>query len=172
MSELSDRERLQKLAHEKEQLRQSEAEKQKLRQIEEAKTKMELVANDHAKTIEVLKHCKEIFEGFKLVPTGHEVSVDTANCSVLHGIKSDGVDYVCLHITHWSDETGNFQGQIPILLARFRHGEYQVVDVEGKKYQAKTFDDLKQSLIHSLSEMGRDVMRKLFTNVRTHWGQS
>lgn len=86
MAEMSDRERLEKLAQEKEQAKQEAQARERQRQAEEAKRQDELLTVDREKTEEVLRYCKQHFQGFKLVPTGHEVSVDKAGSSRIHGV--------------------------------------------------------------------------------------
>lgn len=163
----SDRERLEHLITQKERHRKADVENQKIRQIEDARHKAEVLASEKAKTQEVLTYCKQTFEGFRLVPTRHEIHVDSSSCSVLHALEPDEIEYVCLNISHWSRETGDFQGLIPILLTRFRHGEYQIINAVGERTQYKTFDDLTKGLVALVSDMDSELMAKVFANVRS-----
>ncbi len=169
MAEMSDRERLEKLAQENEQARQEAKAKEQQRQAEGAKRQEELLTQDKERTEEVLRYCTEQFRGFKLVPTGHEVSVGKAGSSRTHGVQADRVEYVCLNISHWGDETNNFQGLIPLILTRYRNGEYHVIDTDGERTTAKTFDQLKEKLIQLLSGMDRESLKRVFENVRRHF---
>lgn len=169
MAEMSDRERLEKLAQEKEQKRQEAQAKEVQRQADEAKHRAELLTQDKEKTEEILAFCKKQFQGFKLVPTGHEVSVDMAGSSRIHGIQADGVEYVCLNISHWGEETNDFQGLIPLLLTRHRYGEYYVIDADGKRTTTKDFEKLKETLVQVLSEMDRAALKRVFEKVRSHF---
>jgi hypothetical protein len=166
MAKMSDRERLEKLAQEKERARQESLAKEQQRQAGESRRQAELLAQDQQKTEELLQYCKQQFEGFKLVPTGHEVSVGKAASSRTLGIQADRVDFVSFNISHWGEETNDFQGQIPFLLTRFRNGEYHVIDVDGTRTTLKTFDQLKEKLVQMLSEMDREYMKKIFEQVR------
>lgn len=166
---MSDRERLEKLAQEKELARQESLVKEQQRQADENKRQVELLTQDQQKTEEVLQYCKQQFEGFKLVPTGHEVSVGKAGSSRTLGIQADRVDFVVFNISHWGEETNDFQGQIPVLLTRFRNGEYHVIDADGARTTFKSFDHLKERLVQMLSEMNREYMKSLFERVRRHF---
>lgn len=166
---MTDRERLETLAQEKERARQEALAKEQQRQAEESKRQAELLMQDQQKSEEVLQYCKQQFEGFKLVPTGHEVSIGKAGSSRTLGIQADRVDYVSFNISHWGEETNDFQGQIPVLLTRFRNGEYHVIDADGARTTVKTFDQLKERLVQMLSEMNRDYMKRVFEQVRRHF---
>jgi hypothetical protein len=74
-----------------------------------------------------------------------------------------------LNISHWGDETNDFQGQIPVLLTRFRNGEYHVTNTEGTETTLKTFDQLKEKLVQMLSDMDREYLKKVFEQVRRHF---
>lgn len=166
---MTDRERLEKLAQEKEQGGQEALAKEQQRQADEGRRQAELLAQDQQKTEEVLRHCKQQFQGFKLVPTGHEINVGKAGSSRTLGIRADRVDYVCFNISHWGEETNDFQGEIPVLLARFRHGEYHIIDGEGARTILKTFDRLREKLVQMLSQMDREYLKKVFESVRRHF---
>ena len=163
---MSHRERLEKLAQEKERARQEALAKEQQRQADESKRQAELLTQDQQKTEEVLQYCKQQFEGFKLVPTGHEISVGKAGSSRTLGIQADRVDFVAFNISHWGRETNDFQGQIPVLLTRFRNGEYHVIDAHGARTTLKTFEQLKEKLVHMLSEMDREYLKRVFEQVR------
>lgn len=169
MAEMSDRERLEKLAQEKEQARQEAGAKEQQRQAEEAKRQEELLTQDKEKPEEILLYCKQQFQGFKLIPTGHEINVDKAGSSRTHGIQADRVEYVCLNISHWGDETNNFQGLIPLILTRYRNGEYHVIDPDGERTTTKTFDQLKEKLVQLLSGVDRESLKRVFEKVRRHF---
>jgi hypothetical protein len=165
MAEMSDRERLEKLAREKEQAR---AEAEATRQQQEAEQRRRRLEEDEAdkqKTTELLAYCKQQFAGYKLVPTGHEVSVDNAGSSKTFNVTPDGVEYVALNVSHWGEETGNFQGLIPVLLTRFRKDQYEVLHAGGRKVFS-TFDKLREGLVGVLSGMDRDYMKSVFERVR------
>jgi hypothetical protein len=169
MAKMSDRERLERLAQEKERARQESLAKEQQRQTEESKRQADLLTQDQQKTEEVLQYCKQQFEGFKLVPTGHEVRVGTAGSSRTLGIQADRVDFVSFNISHWGEETNDFQGQIAVLLTRFRNGEYHVIDADCAKSTLKTFDQLKEKLVQMLSEMDREYLKRVFEQVRRHF---
>jgi hypothetical protein len=169
MSKMSDRERLERLAQEKEQARQESLVKEQQRQTDENKRQAEMLTQDQQKTEEVLQYCKQQFQGFKLVPTGHEVSVGKVSSSRTLDIQADRVDFVSFNISHWGEETNDFQGQIPVLLTRFRNGEYHVINADGARTTVETFDQLKEKLVQMLSEMGRDYLKKVFEQVRRHF---
>jgi hypothetical protein len=166
---MSDRERLEKLAQEKERARQEALAKEQQRQADETRRQADLLMQDQQKTEEVLQYCKQQFEGFKLVPTGHEVSIGKAGSSWTLGIHADRVDFVAFNISHWGEETNDFQGQIPVLSTRFRNGEYHVIDTDGKRTTLKTFDQLKEKLVQMLSEMDREYLKRVFEQVRSHF---
>jgi hypothetical protein len=169
MANMSDRERLEKLAQEKEQARQESLAKEQERQAQERRREADLLTQDQQKTEEVLQYCKQQFEGFKLVPTGHEVTVGKANSSRTLGIQADRVDFVSFNISHWGEETNDFQGQSPLLLTRFRNGEYHVIDADGARTTLKTLDQLKEKLVQILSEMDREYLKKVFEKVRRQY---
>ena len=169
MAQMSDRERLDKVAQEKEQARQESLAKEQQRQAEESRRQAELLTQDRQKTEEVLQYCKQQFRGFKLVPTGHGAGVDKAGSSRTLGIQADGVDFVSFNITHWGEETNHFQGQIAILMTRFHKGEYHVITADGARTPLKTFDQLKDKLLQMLSEMDREYMKMVFAKVRRHF---
>lgn len=166
MAEMSDRERLEKLASGKEQARQESRAWEQQKQAEEASRREEGIKLDKSKTEEVMGYCKQTFQGFRLVPTRHEINVDTVGCSIIHGIEADNVEYVCLNITHWGKETDNFQGMIPLLVTRYRNGEYHIAGIGGARFRMKEFEDLKQRLIQLISDTGEDSLRVLFGIVR------
>lgn len=166
---MSDRERLEKLAQEKERARQEALAKEQQRQAEESSRQANLLREDQQKTEEVFQHCKQQFEGFRLVPTGHEVSMSKAGSSRMFGLQADRVDFVVFNISHWGQETNDLQGQIPVLLTRFRNGEYHVIDADGASTTLQTFDQLKDKLVQMLSEMDREYMKKVFENVRRYF---
>ena len=167
MEKTSDRERLEKLAQEKEQKRQQAATKEQKDRANRAEQEANLLTHDQQKTDEIFQYCQQQFTRFKLVPTGHEVGVGKAESSRIHGIEADLVEFVSLHITHWEEETGNFQGQIPVLLARYRNGAYQVIDSDGERTSIKTFDQLKEKLIEALSDVDTQALKRLFQKVRS-----
>jgi hypothetical protein len=166
---MSDRERLEKLAQEKERARQETLVKEQQRQADETKRQAELLTQDQQKTEEVLQYCKEQFEGFKLVATGDEVSIDKAGSSRTFGIQADRVDFVCFNISHLGRETNDFQGQIPVLLTRFRNGEYHVIDADSTRTTFKSLDQLKEKLVQMLSEIDREYLKRVFEQVRRHF---
>ena len=166
MGEMSDRDRLAQFAQEKEQARQKADLEAKQRHAEEERQKMESLTIDQQRTEELFQYCKMQFEGFKLVPTGHEISVSKAPSSRIAGIQPDGVEYASFNISHWSEETGNFQGLIPLLLTRCRALEYQIVDIDGKRISFRSLDEAKAQLVEMLSDMDQPFMKRLFAKVR------
>jgi hypothetical protein len=166
MTAMTDRERLEKLVQEKERARQEALAKEQQRQADEGKRQADLLMQDQQKTEGVLQYCKQQFQGFKLVPTGHEISVGKAGSSRTLGIQADRVDYISLNISHWGEETNDFQGEIPVLLTRFRNGEYHIIDTDGATTTLKTLDQLKEKLVQMLSDMDREYLKKVFEQVR------
>jgi hypothetical protein len=165
MAEMSDRERLEKLAREKEQARAEAEAKRQQQEADEDRRRLEEGETDRQKTAELLAYCKQQFAGYKLVPTGHEVSVDKAGSSKTFNVTPDGVEYVALNVSHWGEETGNFQGLIPVLLTRFRKGNYELLHASERKV-FPTFDKLREGLVDVLSGMDRDYMKRVFERVR------
>ncbi len=165
MAEMSDRERLEKLAGEKEQIRAEAESRRQEQQADEHRRRHEENEGAKQKTAELLAYCKQQFVGYKLVPTSHEVSVEMAGSSKTFNVTPDGVEYVALNVSHWGEETGNFQGLIPILLTRFRKGSYELLHATERKL-FPTFDKLREGLLDVLSGMDRDYMKKVFERVR------
>ncbi len=166
---MSDRERLQALTLANEQKRCEEESARKQLEVESAQRQLLQKTSDEEQTEAIFQYCKKEFQGFKLKPTGHDITVDKAPASRIHGIKSDGHDYVCLSISHWGDETNDFQGMIPVIMARCLRGEYQVADHEGRMRIFKSLDELKEHLVHLLANMDRDAVKKLFATVRSQF---
>lgn len=169
MAEMSDRQRLEKLALEKEMGRRDATVRDQRRAAIQEDRQAQLLVEDQQKTEEILEYCKQQFQGFKLVPTGHEVGVDKAPSAKILQRKPDGVPFVAFSIQHWGDETNNFQGHIPFLLARYRNGKYQVTDMDGQTTGKQSFDELKSLLVEMLSEMGRESVLRLFEQLRSRW---
>lgn len=163
---MSDRERLEALALANEQKRRDEESAGKQMEAENAQKQLQQTASDEEQTEAIFQYCKSVFQGFKLRPTGHDVTVDKAPASKTHGIKSDGHEYVSMNISHWGSETNDFQGIIPVILTRCFRGEYQVSDHEGRMRVFKSFDELKEHLLQLLANMDRDAMKKLLATVR------
>lgn len=166
MSE-TDRERLERLAQENEKARVESKAAQGKKQAEIDQRNADQSAEDRQKTMEILETCKE-FNGFKLVPTGHEVTVNLAPSSRFLNREPDGIEYVSFNVSH-SDDRSNFQGQLSVLLARFRKGKYDVVDSSGESHFYKTLADTKEGIIKYLSGLGSDELGKLLEVVRRHW---
>jgi hypothetical protein len=166
MAEITDRERLTQLAQEKEQARQRAELEAKQRHADHERQQAEILAKDQKATEELFQFCKVQFEGFKLVPTGHEISVSKAPSSRIFGVEADGVEYAAFNVSHWGEETGDFQGLIPLLLARFRTPQYQVVDIDGKRMSFSSVDEVKCKLVEMISDMDREFMKRLFRKVR------
>jgi hypothetical protein len=164
---MSDRERLEAMAVTNEQKRCDEESARKQMEAENARRRVQQKASDEEQLEAIFQYCKKEFQGFKLRPTGHDVTVDKAPASRTHGIKSDGHDYVCLSISHWGLETNDFQGIIPVILTRCVRGEYQASDHESRMRVFKSFDELKEHLIHLLAHTDRDALKKLFATVRS-----
>lgn len=164
---MSDRERLEALALANEQRRRDEESARKQMEAENAQRQLQQNASDEEQTEAIFQYCKSVFQGFKLKPTGHDVTVDKARASRIHGIKGDGHDYVSMNISHWGLETNDFQGIIPVILTRCFRGEYQVSDHEGRLKAFKSLDELKEHLIQLLANMDRDAIKKLFATVRS-----
>jgi hypothetical protein len=163
---MSDRERLEALAQANEQKRRDEESARKQMEAENAERHLQQRASDEEQTEAIFRHCKSVFQGFKLKPTGQDVQVDKAPASRVHGIRSDGHDYVCMSISHWGSETHDFDGLIPVVMTRCYQGEYQVSDHQGRMKVFTAFDDLKEHLIQLHANMDRDAMKKLFATVR------
>ncbi|HUP80615.1 MAG TPA: hypothetical protein VM260_18850 [Pirellula sp.] len=100
---MSDRERLETMALANEQKRCGEESTRKQMEAENAQRQLQQKASDEEQTEAVFQYCKKEFQGFKLKPTGHDITVDKAPASRIHGIKSDGHDYVCMRISHWGE---------------------------------------------------------------------
>ena len=164
---MSDRERLETMALANEQKRRDEDSARKHMEAENAQRQLRQKANDEEQTEAVFQYCKKEFQGFKLKATGHDITVDKAPASRIHGIKNDGHDFVCMSISHWGEETNDFQGMIPVIMTRCFRGEYQVSDHEGRKRVFKSIDELKEHLLHLLANMDRDALKKLFATVRS-----
>ena len=163
---MSDMERLEALALANQQKRSDEESAHKQMEAENAVRQLQQSASDEEQTEAIYRYCKSVFQGFKLKPTGHDVTVDKAPASRIHGIKSDGHDYVSMNISQWGSETNDFQGIIPLILTRCFRGEYQVSDREGRMRVFKSFDKLKEHLLQLLANMDRDAIKKLFATVR------
>ena len=163
---MSDRERLETMALANEQKRRGEESTRKQMEAENAQRQLKQKASDEELTEAVFQYCKKEFQGFDLKPTGHVITVDKAPASRIHGIKSDGHDYVSMNISHWGSETNDFQGIIPVILTRCFRGEYQVSDHEGRNRVFKSIDELKEHLLQLLANTDRDAMKKLFATVR------
>lgn len=163
---MTDRERLEALALANEQKRRDEESARKQIEAENAQKQQQQTASDEEQTEAIFQYCKSVFQGFKLKPTGHDVTVDKAPASKIHGIKSDGHEYVSMNISHWGSETNDFQGIIPVILTRCFRGEYQVSDHEGRMKVLKSFDELKEHLIQLLASMDREAIKKLLAKVR------
>lgn len=167
MSE-ADRQKLERLAQEREATRIAEDQKKQAQNEAHRQREAARDNEDIDTTKEVITYFRDTFKGFKLVPTDHEVSVDTApTARVFPNVKADGVDYAMLHISHWGDETGNFQGQIPILLARHRHGKFCLHEVGEQVKRFDTFDEFKAAAVEAVAEIGRDSVMRVFEAVRS-----
>jgi hypothetical protein len=166
MPELTDRERLEKLAREKEQARAAaEAERQR-KEADEQRLRHAEGEDDKRKTQELYAYCQQQFTGYKLVPTGHDLSVGKAPSSKMFNIAPDGVEYVTLNVSHWGDKTGNFEGLIPLALTRFRKGNYELLHASEKKV-FPTIEKVREGLVEVLSGMNRDYMKRVFERVRS-----
>jgi len=166
---MSDRERLELLALASEQKRHDEELARKRLEAQTAQRQLQQKGSDEEQTEAVFQYCKKEFQGFELKSTGHEIKVDKSPASKIHSIKSDGHEYACLSISHCGSETNDFQGIIPVIMARCFQGEYQVSDHEGRKRSFKSFDELKEHLLNLLANMDRDAMKKLFATVRSQF---
>lgn len=164
---MSDRERLEAMAFADEQKRRDEECARKQMEAESVQRQLQQKASHEEQTEAVFQYCKKEFQGFKLKPTGHDITVDKAPASRIHGIKSDGHDFVCMSISHWEEETNGFQGIIPVIMTRCFRDEYQVSDHEGRMRVFKSFDELKEHLLHLLAHTDRDALKKLFATVRS-----
>lgn len=164
---MSDRERLEAMALANEQKRRDEESARKQMDAESVQRQLQQKASDEEQTEAVFQYCKKEFQGFKLIPTGHVIQVDKAPASRIQGIKSDGHDYVSMSISHWGEETNDFQGMIPVIMTRSFQGEYQVSDHEGRKKAFKSVDELKEHLLQLLAHTDRDALKKLFATVRS-----
>jgi hypothetical protein len=164
---MTDRERLEAMALANDQKRRDEESERKQLGAEKAEQQLQQKASDEEQTEAIFQYCKSVFQGFKLKPTGHDVTVDKAPASKIHDIKNDGHDYVSMNISHWGSETNDFQGIIPVILTRCFRGEYQVSDHEGRMRVFKSFDELKEHLLLLLASMDRDALKKLFATVRS-----
>lgn len=169
---MADRERLEAMALANDQKRRDEESARMQMEAENAQRQLQQNASDEEQTEAIFQYCKSVFQGFKLKPTGHDVTVDKAPASRIHGIKSDVHDYVSMNISHWGSETNNFQGIIPVILTRCFRGEYQVSDHEGCMKVFKSLDELKEHLIHLLAHMDRDALKKLFATVRSQFSRA
>lgn len=164
---MSDRERLEALALANVQKRRDEESARTQMDAENAERRLQQKASDEEQTEAILQYCKSVFQGFKLKPTGHEVQVDKAPASRVHGIRSDGHDYVCMSISHWGSESHDFDGLIPVIMTRCYQCGYQVSDHQGRMEILKSFDELKERLIQLLANMDREAVKILFATVRS-----
>jgi hypothetical protein len=164
---MTDRERLEAMALANEQKWLDEEASRKRMDDENAQRELQKKTSDEEQTEAIFQYCMAEFQGFKLRPTGHDVSVGKAPASRIHGIKGDGHDYVSMNISHWGSETNDFQGIISVILTRCFRGEYQVSDHEGRMRVFKSFDELKKHLLQLLASMDRDALNKLFATVRS-----
>lgn len=161
---MEDRARLEQLSRERE---ESRLESERRRQQEEthaqqAKENEERL--DASKTEELFEHCKREFDGFKLIPTGHPVDIGKApSC---HGItsRSDGVHFVAICISHYGEETGNFQGKIPLVATRFRHGRYEL-HADGRTMYFDNLEELRESLIKVLAGVDSKYLTHIFRRI-------
>jgi hypothetical protein len=164
----TDRQKLERLSQEREATRIAEDQN---RQAQNEAHRQREAARDNQdidKTKEVITYFRETFKGFKLVPTGHEVGIDTTpTARMFPNAKPDGVEYAMLHISHWGDETGNFQGQIPILLGRHRHGKVCLQAVGEYPKCFDTFDEFKDAAVEAVASIGRDSIMRIFEAVRS-----
>ncbi len=166
MAAMEDRARLEQLSRERE---ESRLESERRRQQEETQAQQAQESEerlDASKTEELFEYCKREYEGFKLIPTGHPVEIDKApSC---HGLTSraDGVYFVAICISHYGEETGNFQGKIPLVATRFRHGRYELHADERTTY-FDNLDDLRESLIKVLAGMDSKYLTHIFRRIAT-----
>ncbi len=166
---MSDRDRLEALARTMEEERQNHQHQLDIAEADEAKSAQREITSDKEITQTIFDYCLREIRGFKLVPTGHSVAVDMSNCSKIHGIQPDGMDYVCLNIQHWGEETNDFQGIIPLIMIRYRHGDYQLIGPTGKQSYLKSFDELRDQLVNMLAAVDRQAILALFAVVRSHF---
>jgi hypothetical protein len=168
---MTDRERLEKMARENEERRAKEAADTKKKEEERNQAQAEIAAKEKQKTDELRAYCEATFKGCKLHPTGHEVSLGSATSSKLHRLGSDGGEYVTLLISHWSDETSNFQGSFPILMCRYKGGRYEyIAGVGAKKTHAGNLDDFKEVLLKEVAGIGAKELTPVFAAVRSMLG--
>jgi hypothetical protein len=122
--------------------------------------------SDRANTETVLQHCTAQFQAFKLKPSGHEVIIDTAPEVSSLGLEADGVGYVIFSIAHRGEETGSFQGTIPLMAVRCRNDEYEIKQIFGNCLTVTTFDELRESLIDAISEINQAALQSAFLSAK------
>src|SRR5439155_23021387 len=110
-------------------------------------------------TDELFEHCRIEFEGAQLVPTGHALTVDRVYLSQAFDVRYDGVEYVSLNICECGEETSHFEGAIPLLLARYKNRQYEMIDVLGDRTTCATFDGVRDALVKRLVAMGQNDLR-------------
>jgi hypothetical protein len=171
MPELTDRERLERLAQQElEQTREAEA-RRKSEAEQAAASEARQLADSRSKTDELVEWCKLTFSGFKLPDSGHEVSVGRAGESKLYNLQSDKVSFVALSIQHWHDSTGDFQGDIPLVLAHFISGRYRIhfggrVQSAVGREECSTLAEAKERLIAIMASFDRTRLGVVFAQVR------
>src|SRR5262249_28052807 len=127
---------------------------------------------EQQKTDELRAYCEATFKGFKLIPTGQEISISTTTTSRMHRIENDSGEWVTLLISHWAEATGNFQGSFPILMTRYKGGKYEyIVGVESKKTHPDNLTDFKEVLMKSVAGIGVAELRPIFAAVRSMIGR-
>ncbi len=115
---MSDTQRLEAMSLAKEKIRREEETARKHLVAENAERQLKQKASDAVQTEAIFQYRKTELQGFKLKPTGYDVTVVKAPASKTHGIKSDGHDYFSMKIRLWGSGTNDFHGIIPVILTR------------------------------------------------------
>lgn len=154
MGQLSDRERLIRLIHERRERARAisgppDVEESQAAPDDEAKRSR----REQLKTQAILERCQATFHDFPLEETGHILRVSVgpgARNLGPNGIEATGgVDFVLITVDH-RDAQGACT--VPLLAARYRLGKYVLVDYE-RCYLAKSAEELHDKMLQLVSEM-------------------
>lgn len=162
---MTDRERLDELTKAAIAKRVTDANEAATREAEKQQRERDKLAAEQKKTDELKAFCEATFNGFKLPPTGHDLTTRTTATNLLSNIVDEDPKFVTVTISHWGD--GVPGGDFPILSCRYSGGRYELAIGSGRvRAYSDNLEDFKETLLKTVAGFGSDEVGKLLEAVR------
>jgi hypothetical protein len=121
------------------------------------------LAQDEAKTAEILQFCKQELDFKSLVARNPGIEILPVKCErtmLPLGIKNaDGPKYVCISFRHTVHAA---QRDMPFLAVRCHDSEIEIVGIDGRRsFPVTTLDELKKSIADAISRVDGECIKRL-----------